>query len=74
VHVDGDGYGITQQRRGDTNDVMLDYVGYKLEALRAAYRDKVAAAKLPAEESARMNAALEAGLTAYTYLSDEPLG
>jgi arginine decarboxylase len=74
VHVDGDGYGITQQRRGDTNDVMLDYVGYKLDSLRAAYRDKVAAAKLPAEESARMNAALEAGLTAYTYLSDEPLG
>jgi arginine decarboxylase len=74
VHVDGDGYGITQQRRGDTNDVMLDYVGYKLDALRAAYRDKVAAAKLPADESQRLNAALEAGLTAYTYLSDEPLG
>jgi arginine decarboxylase len=74
VHVDGDGYGITQQRRGDTNDVMLDYVGYKLDALRAAYHDKVAAAKLPVDESARLNAALEAGLTAYTYLSDEPLG
>ena len=74
VHIDGGGYAMSQQRRGDTNDVMLDYVGYKLEALRAAYRDKVAAAKLPAEESARMNAALEAGLTAYTYLSDEPLG
>ena len=74
VHIDGDGYAMSQQRRGDTNDVMLDYVGYKLDALRAAYRDKVAAAKLPADESARMNAALEAGLTAYTYLSDEPLG
>jgi arginine decarboxylase len=53
---------------------MLDYVGYKLDALRAAYHDKVAAAKLPVDESARLNAALEAGLTAYTYLSDEPLG
>jgi hypothetical protein len=29
---------------------------------------------LSADESERMNAALEAGLTAYTYLSDEPLG
>ncbi|MCI4569063.1 arginine decarboxylase [Lysobacter sp. CFH 32150] len=74
VHIDGNGYAMSQQRRGDTNDVMLDYVGYKLDALRAAYRDKVAAAKLPAEESERMNAALEAGLAAYTYLSDEPLG
>jgi arginine decarboxylase len=73
VHLAGDGYAITQQRRGDTTDVMLDYVGYKLDALRAAYRDKVAAAGLPADEAARLNAALEAGLTAYTYLSDEPL-
>ena len=74
VHLTGDGYAISQQRRGDTNDVMLDYVGYRLEALRAAYRDKVTAAALPAAEAARMNAELEAGLTAYTYLSDEPLG
>jgi len=29
-------------------------------------------AGLPSEESARMKDALEAGLTAYTYLSDEP--
>jgi arginine decarboxylase len=74
VHLAGDGYAITQQRRGDTTDAMLDYVGYRLEDLRAAYRDKVAAAGLPAAESERMAAALEAGLTAYTYLSDEPLG
>ena len=58
---------MAQQRRGDTTDVMLDYVGYKLDALRAAYRDKVAAAGLPADESARLTAALEAGLTGYTY-------
>jgi arginine decarboxylase len=74
VHLDGDGYAMTQQRRGDTTDVMLDYVGYKLDDLRAAYRNKVAGAHLPEEEAERMNAALEAGLTAYTYLSDEPLG
>ncbi|MDQ2701835.1 MAG: arginine decarboxylase [Pseudomonadota bacterium] len=73
VHVDGDGYAMRQQRRGDTNDVMLDYVGYKLDDLRAEYRAKVAAAGLPAGEAERMNAALEAGLTAYTYLDDAPL-
>ena len=42
VHLDGDGYAMSQQRRGDTTDVMLDYVGYKLARLRAAYRGKVA--------------------------------
>ncbi|MDG6349371.1 arginine decarboxylase [Luteimonas sp. 8-5] len=73
VHVDGDGYAMRQQRRGDTNDVMLDYVGYKLDALRAEYKAKVDAAGLPEAEATSMNAALEAGLTAYTYLSDEPL-
>jgi arginine decarboxylase len=74
VHLDGNGgYAMSQQRRGDTNDVMLDYVGYRLEALREAYRTKVQAAGLPDAESARMAEELEAGLTAYTYLSDEPL-
>ena len=72
VRADGDGYQLVQQRRGDTTDVMLDYVGYALGELRAAYRDKVAAAQLPNAESARLNAALEAGLTGYTYLDDAP--
>ena len=73
MRVDGDGYAVVQQRRGDTTDVMLDYVGYKLDDLRRAYRDKVDAAKLPADEAQRMNDALEAGLTGYTYLDDSPL-
>jgi arginine decarboxylase len=73
VRVDGEGYQLTQQRRGDTTDVMLDYVGYRLDDLRAAYREKVAVAALPAQEAARMDAALEAGLTGYTYLDDTPL-
>jgi arginine decarboxylase len=73
VRVQGEGYAIVQQRKGDTTDVMLDYVGYKLDALRQAYRDKVAAAKLPEEEAERLNAALEAGLTGYTYLDDAPI-
>ncbi len=73
VLVDDDGCVITQQRRGDTTDVMLDYVGYKLDDLRAAYKARVVAANLPAERAAELDAALEAGLTGYTYLSDEPL-
>jgi arginine decarboxylase len=73
VRVDGDGYRIVQQRRGDTTDVMLDYVGYDLAQLRAAYGDKVAAAGLPADEAQRLAAALETGLTGYTYLDDAPI-
>ncbi|RZA17949.1 MAG: arginine decarboxylase, partial [Lysobacteraceae bacterium] len=72
VRCAGDGYAIGQQRRGDTTDVMLDYVGYKLQDLRDAYNGKVDAAKLPAAESEMLKAALEAGLTAYTYLDDAP--
>ena len=55
---------------GDTTDVMLDYVGYSLDGLREAYRGKVAAAALPAVEAEAMLAALEAGLTGYTYLHE----
>src|SRR3546814_209969 len=73
VHLTEDGHAMTQQRRGDTTDVMLDYVGYDLDALRATYREKVEAANLPAEESRRVLATLESGLTAYTYLEDTPL-
>lgn len=65
---------ITQQRRGDTTDVMLDYVGYSLADLRNAYAQRVAAAGLSAERANELSEALEAGLTGYTYLSDEPLG
>ena len=71
--MSGQGYEVVQQRRGDTTDVMLDYVGYKLDDLRRIYRDKVASANLPAEEAQRMADALEAGLTGYTYLDDSPL-
>ena len=72
VRCEGDGHRIVQQRRGDTTDVMLDYVGYKLQDLRDAYNGKVDAANLPAAESEMLKAALEAGLTAYTYLDDTP--
>ena len=71
VSLAADGsYTLVRQRKGDTTDVMLDYVGYSLADLRAAYRAKVDAAKLPAAESESMLAALEAGLTGYTYLHE----
>ena len=73
VKVEGDGCRIVHQRRGDTTDVMLDYVGYDVDDLRRIYKAKVVAADLGASESDRLNEALEHGLTAYTYLSDEPL-
>ncbi|MBB1061780.1 arginine decarboxylase [Marilutibacter spongiae] len=67
---DARGFAISQQRRGDTTDVMLDYVGYRLDDLRDAYAARVAGAALPEDESTRLLAALEAGLTGYTYLDD----
>jgi len=73
VRVNGDGYAISQQRKGDTTDVMLDYVGYKLDDLRRIYRARVGAVDLSKGEAARLNEALEAGLTGYTYLDDAPL-
>jgi arginine decarboxylase len=67
----GGGYTVTRERKGDTTDVMLDYVGYSLDALRTTYRARVDAAGLAADEAAQMLAALEAGLTGYTYLHEE---
>ena len=74
VRIDGEGCRIVQQRRGDTTDVMLDYVGYKLDDLRRRYKALVGGATdIGKAEAERLNEALERGLTAYTYLSDEPL-
>lgn len=73
VRLDGaGGHALTRLRRGDTSDVMLDYVGYDLAAVRAAYADKIRAAGLPAAEAEAFGVALEAGLTGYTYLHEEP--
>jgi len=70
VKLTDSGYEFTHLRRGDTTDLMLDYVGYDLAALRAAYRDKIAAAGVAATEAASLEAALERGLTGYTYLAE----
>ncbi|HWR96464.1 MAG TPA: biosynthetic arginine decarboxylase [Arenimonas sp.] len=64
------GYSIERQRKGDTTDVMLDYVGYKLDDLRARYRHLVDHAGLdPAQAQSALDA-LETGLTGYTYLEE----
>jgi arginine decarboxylase len=71
VRVDGDGYVFAHKRRGDTTDLMLDYVGYDLEALRQSYRERIASAGLSGAEAERLYGTLDGGLTAYTYLAEE---
>ncbi|KFL36101.1 arginine decarboxylase [Arenimonas donghaensis] len=68
------GYLVTRQRKGDTTDVMLDYVGYDLAELRSAYKAKVDAAALEPGEAAKLLVDLETGLTGYTYLHEENAG
>jgi arginine decarboxylase len=67
-----DGFVFAHSRRGDTADLMLDYVGYDLAALRAAYAEKLTAAGVDGGEAMQLTAALEAGLTGYTYLNEVP--
>ncbi|SFL07219.1 biosynthetic arginine decarboxylase [Rhodanobacter glycinis] len=71
VRVDGDGYTFAHTRRGDTTDLMLDYVGYDLAALRSSYRERIASAGVTGDEAARLYDALDGGLTAYTYLAED---
>jgi arginine decarboxylase len=66
----GESYSLAHLKRGDTTDVLLDYVGYDLQALRRAYREKIAAAQLDDQSAAQLEAALETGLTGYTYLEE----
>src|SRR5690606_30605131 len=58
VRLDGEGFTVSQQRKGDTTDVMLDYVGYRLDDLRRIYRARVGAVDLDKSEAARLNEAL----------------
>src|SRR6185437_6696063 len=71
VRVDGDGYVFAHKRRGDTTDLMLDYVGYDLEALRQSYRERIASAGVSGVEAGQLYDALSGGLTAYTYLAED---
>ena len=70
VRVDGDSYVFAHRRRGDTTDLMLDYVGYDLEALRQSYRERIAAAGVEGTAAEQLFVTLNEGLTGYTYLSE----
>ena len=70
VRADGEGYVFDHVRRGDTTDMMLDYVGYDLDALRRSYRGRIAAAGIGGDAAEALYRDLDAGLTAYTYLAD----
>ncbi len=70
VRLDDNGYRFERSRRGDTSDVMLDYVGYDLAKLRARYAVMIDGVELALGESEVLSAALETGLTGYTYLAD----
>jgi arginine decarboxylase len=66
----GTGFALDGARRGDSADMLLDYVGYRPDDLRAVYRDRIAAAELQGDVARTIEAALEAGLTGYTYLKE----
>jgi len=71
VRLTDDGqYELSNIKRGDTTDALLDYVGYDLQALRKAYREKILSAGLDESIAALCYAALETGLTGYTYLRE----
>ncbi|WP_266184143.1 biosynthetic arginine decarboxylase [Dyella humicola] len=70
VRVEGDSYVFAHKRRGDTTDLMLDYVGYDLEVLRRSYRERIAAAGVQGDAADQLFVTLNEGLTGYTYLSE----
>ena len=70
VRADGSNYVFAHKRRGDTTDLMLDYVGYDLEALRRSYRERISAAGVSGEQAEQLFVTLNEGLTGYTYLSE----
>lgn len=70
VRVDGGNYVFAHKRRGDTTDLMLDYVGYDLEVLRRSYRERISAASIEGEQAESLFVTLNEGLTGYTYLSE----
>jgi len=64
-----EGWRLADPERGDRTDELLKYVHLEPDELKAAYRRKLDAARLPAGERLALLAELEAGLTGYTYLT-----
>jgi arginine decarboxylase len=74
VRLTDTGHAVEHPLRGDTADRLLGYVGYDANAIRLAFAQKISQAGLKREDAERIRAALEAGLTAYTYLEETPHG
>ncbi|SEO88693.1 biosynthetic arginine decarboxylase [Aquisalimonas asiatica] len=70
VHLDGDGYRLSEPVAGDTVEQVLHYVHFRRDRLMQAYEEKVMAAPLDAQQQRECLDALEAGLDGYTYLED----
>jgi len=71
VTLQADGsHKLSQHERGDTIDELLRYVHFDTDALKRAYHNKLDAAALADKEREFYRAALEDGLTGYTYLED----
>jgi arginine decarboxylase len=70
VRWSGSRFELAQPKQGDNTDELLRYVGYDLDRMRLAYRARVTAARLSLAEAKAIHAALEAGLSGYTYLHD----
>ncbi len=64
------GYLLDEPERGDGVDELLRYVHYDTDRMLQGYREKLAAAGIPAPEQERLFAELEAGLHGYTYLEE----
>lgn len=70
VETRDDGWHLAEAERGDGADELLRYVHFEPDTLRAAYREKLAAAALDREAREACFALLEDGLSGYTYLLD----
>lgn len=62
------GYHLVEVAHGDTVADLLRYVGFEPADLRAAYRSRIAAAGLDADQRTAYLRELDAGLDGYTYL------
>lgn len=69
IELDDNGYHFYDLHEGEHVSDLLDYVHISSEDLKAAYRQKLAASPLSAEQQQAYEQELIAGLSSYTYLS-----
>ena len=68
IELHGDGYRLGDFMEGEDVSELLEYVHINTETLKTAYRDKLDASVLTAEQKQAFQSELLAGLNAYTYL------